>query len=175
MVLQDPVTGSKICLIEEKFLPGSLNDSRIFQMFTYKPKDKGQESTERDEGTPVYRYAVVHENTWNIGNEWGKQYNSYLYENNQLQELPIFSAFRETWHWEWDSKVNVFKGDQVLEANGNLEECDVVAKFGTLGSNWRDRATDDTNRYAIEMAKGMDPILNLCLAIICNAMMDEEI
>lgn len=174
MFLLDATTGAKICMLQEKFIGNSINDKRTFQIFTYKPKDPGQTSTETDDGTPVYRYAVVHEKAWNTGNNWGDQYNAYFYVNNEQKEPPLFSAFRETWRWEWDSKVNVFKGDQVLEKEGKLEECEVVAKFGMFDKSWWDNITDDNNRYGIEMTKDMDPILNVSLAIICDAMKDKE-
>ena len=31
----------------------------IAQVYTYKPNQEGQESTEDDSGTPVYRFAMV--------------------------------------------------------------------------------------------------------------------
>merc|ERR1712232_1412040 len=110
----------------EKFIGESLNDAKTFQIFTYKPRDDGQESTETDDGVPVYRYAVVHEKAWNTGNNWGSQYNMYYYVKNEQQEQPLFVAFRETWRWDWDSKVNVFKGDQVNKSGGKLDECEIV-------------------------------------------------
>jgi len=173
MILLDATTDAKICMIQEKMIGDSINDFKSFQIYTYKPKDKGQESTETDDGTPVYRYAVVHQKAWAVGNNWGDQYNAYLYDNNTQKEPPLFSAFRETWHWSWDSKVNVFKGDQVLEKSGKLGECDIVAKFGMFDRNWWDNVTDDNNVYGIEMTKDIDPILNVCLAIICDAMKDK--
>mmetsp|Transcript_53959 Transcript_53959/g.107410 ORF Transcript_53959/g.107410 Transcript_53959/m.107410 type:complete len:254 (+) Transcript_53959:62-823(+) len=172
MILLD-ASGNKICMIQEKIIGSSINDAQSFQIFTYKPKDRGQESTEKDDGTPVYRYAVVHQKVWNTGNNFGDQYNAYLYDNNEQKEPPLFSAFRETWRWEWDSKVNVFKGDQVVAKNGNLEECEIVAKFGMFDKNWWDNVVDDNSLYGIEMTKDLDPILNVCLAIICDAMKDK--
>lgn len=164
----------KICMIQEKIIGESLNDRRSFQIFTYKPKDEGQESTETDDDVPVYRYAVVHEKAWQTGNNWGDQYNCYLYANNEQKEPPLFSAFRETWQWSWDSKVNVFKGDQVVKTNGNLAECEIVSKFGMFEKSWWDNLADGNNRYGIEMTTGCDPILHACLAVICDAMKDQE-
>lgn len=174
MIFLDPATGEKMCMLQHKFLGESLNDKRTFQIFTYKPKDKGQESTETDDGVPVYRYAVVHEKAWQTGNNWGDQYNMYMYANNEQKEPPLFSAFRETWHWSWDSKINIFKGDQVLEKNGDLENCDMVAKFGMFAKGWFDNVGDNNNRYGIEMTAGMDPILQCALAVICDAMKAKE-
>jgi uncharacterized protein YxjI len=172
MILLDPDTDAKICMIQEKVIGESLNDRRTFQIFTYKQKDEGQTSTETDDGTAVYRYAVVHQKLWAVGNNWGDQYNMYNYVNNEQTEPPLFAAFRETWRWEWDSKVNVFKGDQIEKTSGQLEECDIVAKFGMFDKNWWDN-TSMNNRYGIEMSKDMDPILQICMAIICDAMKDD--
>lgn len=174
MVFLDPTTGEKMCMLQSKFIGESLNDKHTFQIFTYKPKDEGQESTETDEGIPVYRYAVVHQKAWQTGNNWGDQYNMYLYVKNEQKEPPLFSAFRETWHWSWDSKVNVFKGDQVLAKKGELKDCDIVAKFGMFAKGWFDNLSDSNNCYGLEMTAGLDPILQTALAVICDAMKDKE-
>jgi len=170
MHLLEPGTKNKICMIQEKILGESINDlGGSMQIFTYTPKDEGQTSTETDDGVPVYRYAVVHNKAWQTGNNWGDQYNMYYYDNNEQKEPPLFVAFRETWHWSWDSKVNVFKGDQVQKTNGKLDECDIVAKFGMFDKDWWDNVTDGNNRYGVEMAKDVDPILMMCMAVICDA------
>lgn len=173
MILLDPDTDAKICMIQEKILGDSMNDLKTFQIFTYKQKDEGQESTETDDGQPVYRYAVVHQKAWQTGNNWGDQYNMYYYDKNEKKEPPLFVAFRETWRWDWDSKVNVFKGDQVEQTKGDLEQCEIVAKFGMFDKNWWDNMSDN-NRYGVEMTKDMDPILQCCMAIICDAMKDQD-
>merc|ERR1711971_1134037 len=174
MVFLDPNTGEKICLLQKKYIGESLNDASTFQIFTYKPKDEGQESTETDDGQPVYRYAVVHFKHWQTGNNWGNQYDMHMYTKNERNATPLFSAYRETWRWSWDSKINVFKGDQVLEKNGKLDECDIVAKFGMFDKGWFDNIGDNNNLYGVEMTKGMDPILQVALAVICDAMKEEQ-
>ena len=172
MVLLDPDTGAKICFIQQHFLGNSMNDKRSFQIFTYTPKDVGQESTEQEDGVPVYKYGVVHEKAWAVGNNFGDQYNLYLYLNNEQTEPPLFVAFRETWRWSWDSKVNVFKGDQVMKTDGKLDQCEMVSKFGMFDKTWWEN-TDGNNRYGIEMTKNVDPVLQVCLAVICDAMQDK--
>lgn len=174
MVFLDPKTDKKICMLQKKIVPDSLNDKHTFQIFTYKPKDEGQASTETDDGEPVYRYAKVVEKAWQTGNNWGDQYNMYMYTNNEMCEKPLFSAFRETWRFHWDSKINVFKGDQVEEKRGKLTECDLVSKFGMFSKGWFDNVATGNNRYGIEMTKGMDPILQVAMAVICDAMKDQE-
>merc|ERR1719498_1509619 len=140
MVFLDPKTDAKICMIQQKMIGESLNDKKTFQIFTYQPKDKDQESTETDDGVKVYRYAVVHQKAWQTGNNWGDQYNMYMYKGNEQAETPLFTAFRETWRWQWDSKVNVFKGDQVEKNKGDLEKCEIVSKFGMFDKSWWDNA-----------------------------------
>lgn len=174
MILLDPDTDAKVCMIQQKMIGDSINDKKSFQIFTYKPKDAGQASTETDDGTPVYRYAVVHQKAWTTGNNWGDQYNMYYYVKNEQKEPPLFAAYRETWRWDWDSKVNVFKGDQVSQTGGKLDQCDVVAKFGMFAKGWWDNIVDDNNRYGIEMTKDVDPVLQICMAIICDAMKDKD-
>jgi len=174
LILLDPKTGDKVCMLQKKFLGESLNDKHTFQVFTYEPKDQGQESTETDDGVKVYRYAVVHQKAWQTGNNWGDQYNMYMYKNNKQAETPLFTAFRETWRWQWDSKVNVFKGDQVAATNGELEQCDVCAKFGMFDKGWFNNTTDSNNLYGLEMTKDMDPVLQVSFAIIIDAMKDSE-
>jgi len=174
MHILDPTTKQKICMIQEKFIGDSLNDLDSMQIFTYTPKDAGQKSTESDNGVPVYRFAVVHHKAWQTGNNWGDQYNMYYYVDNEKKETPLFAAFRETWRWSWDSKVNVFKGDQVEKTNGKLDECEIVAKFGMFDKSWFDNIGDGNNRYGLEMTTGLDPILLMCLAVICDAMKEKQ-
>merc|ERR1712046_145331 len=138
---------------------GSLNDKKTFQIFTYTPKEKDQKSTEKDDGQEVYRYAVVHQKVWPVGNNFGDQYSMYMYVNNEQKETPLFTAFRETWRWSWDQKVNVFKGDQVEKTKGKLDDCDLVSKFGVFDKDWWDN-TASNNRYGIEMAKNVHPVLH---------------
>lgn len=174
MLLKSPKGDENMCMIQEKLIDEELNSTMTFQIFTYKPNTEGQESTEKQDGVPVYRYASVVKVFWQVGNNWGDQYNCYLYNGNERNEIPLFSAYRETWRWSWDSKVNVFKGDQIKETDGNLEKCDVVAKFGMFEKSWWDNVTEDNNVYGIEMSPHVDPILLVCFAIICDAMKDKE-
>jgi len=174
MILKSPKGDENMCMIQEKMIDESLNESKTFQIFTYKPNKEGQESTEKDDGVPVYRYATVANIIWNVGNNFGDQYNCYLYEDNDRSETPLFSAYRETWRWDWDSKVNVFKGDQVKKTNGDLEQCDICAKFGMFSKDWWDNAFEDNNLYGIETAPHVDPILLVSVAIICDAIKDKK-
>jgi len=174
MLMKSPKGDENICMIQEKLEDESFNESMTFQIFTYKPNTEGQESTEKQNGVPVYRYASVVSVLWNRGDNWGDQYNCYLYNGNERNEMPLFSAYRETWRWSWDSKVNVFKGDQIKETDGNLEKCDVVAKFGMFEKSWWANITADNNVYGIEMSPHVDPILLVCFAIICDAIKDKK-
>jgi len=167
--LFDPKTGARICMLQEKVIGNSINDRCTFQIYTYEAKDEEQSWTETDDGVPVYRYAVIHQTDWKFGRDClGDQYDVHLYLNNMRKHPPLFSAFRETWHWEWDSKVYVFKGDQVDRTNGALDKCEIVSKFGVFDESWWGDATG-LNRYGIEMATGCDPVLHACLAIACDA------
>lgn len=174
MILLAPDSGEKMCMIQEKMLDEKLNDKFTFQIFTYKPNQVSQESTEKDDGVAVYRYASIVQVHWQTGNNWGDQYNLHLYDGNDRKEPALFSAFRETWRWQWDSKVNVFKGDQVKEKDGKLEDCEMVAKFGMFNKDWWANLTDDNNVYGIEMSPHVDPILLVCLCICSDAMQAKE-
>merc|ERR1712232_915341 len=110
------------------------------------------------------------------GNNFGSQYNMYNYDSktNEQEELALFAAFKETWRFQWDSKINVFKGDQVEKTHGKLDQCDMVAKFGMFDKDWYDNVGDGNNRWGIEITKDADPILHICMAIICDAIGDKE-
>lgn len=139
--------GNKICYMQKKLL--SLRST--FQVYTYQPNKAGQESTETQDGTPVYRFAKIEKALMSMMGEYAFQ----LYDGNEEGEV-ILKA-RETSLLKLALKITKKSDDQQVGQVGQTSLFQV----------------DDANKYAVEVCAGMDMMSAICLAIAVEKMREE--
>merc|ERR1712146_96321 len=75
--------GEKVAMVQRKLL--ALKST--FQVYTHKPNQEGQESTEDDSGTPVYRFAMVEKQLMSLTPEFCWK----LYKGNENPETVLLA------------------------------------------------------------------------------------
>eukprot|EP00931_Biecheleriopsis_adriatica_P094412 TRINITY_DN68066_c0_g1_i1.p1 TRINITY_DN68066_c0_g1~~TRINITY_DN68066_c0_g1_i1.p1 ORF type:complete len:247 (+),score=49.60 TRINITY_DN68066_c0_g1_i1:89-742(+) len=146
MVILDP-QGNKLCVIQKKLL----DIRETYQIFRYTPNKEGQESTEQDDGTPIYRFAVIEKDIVALT----PSFTYYLYQGN-------------------DDKVQMLHGSSVLMS---LKFKMPIKKDEKLVANVGATSLfqfDVANTYAIEVGPGMDALGVICFAVACDEMRDKK-
>jgi len=145
--------GEKVAMVQKKIL--SLRPT--FQVYTYKPNTEGQESTEDDSGTPVYRFAMVEKQLLALTPEFCWK----LYKGNEDPETKLLAKVQMSLggmaRFTMDIKVPG-EGGTVLGTCGQSSMIQLQGK----------------NTYIIEVAKGMDLLGMLCLAVAVDDMREEK-
>eukprot|EP00928_Gymnodinium_smaydae_P083917 TRINITY_DN67165_c0_g1_i1.p1 TRINITY_DN67165_c0_g1~~TRINITY_DN67165_c0_g1_i1.p1 ORF type:complete len:218 (-),score=48.20 TRINITY_DN67165_c0_g1_i1:181-834(-) len=146
MVIHDP-QGNKLCVIQKKLL----DIRETYQIFRYTPNQEGQESTEQDDGTDIYRFAVIEKDIVALT----PSFTYYLYKGN-------------------DEKVQVLHGSSVLMSftfkMPIKKDEKLVANVGATSLF----QFPDANTYAVEVGPGMDALGVICFAVVCDEMREQN-
>mmetsp|Transcript_147751 Transcript_147751/g.275307 ORF Transcript_147751/g.275307 Transcript_147751/m.275307 type:complete len:218 (-) Transcript_147751:125-778(-) len=146
MVIQDP-TGKKVCVIQKKLM-----DIRsTFQIFRYTPNQEGQESTETDDGTPIYRFAVIEKDIMALT----PSFTYYLYQGNDNKVQVLHGS----------TKLMSFKFQMPIKKDEQL-----VANVGATSLFQFDAA----NTYAVEVGPGMDALGVICFAVAADEIRQDD-
>ena len=147
-------SGEKVAMLQRKLLALPAT----FVIYSYKPNAEGQESTETDDGTPVYRFAQVTRALMSLTPEFYYK----LYQGNDPEESSRLVA-----------KVQMslagftkFKMDIKVPGEGGTV-------LGTCGQSSMLQA-ESGSTYNLEVAKGMDLLGMLCLAVAVDDMKDDK-
>lgn len=146
MVVLHP-DGEKVCVIQKKLM----DIRETFQIFRYKPNKEGQESTETDDGTPIYRFAVIEKDMVAVT----PSFTYYLYQGN-------------------DDKVQMLHGSGeffTLKFKMPIKQDDkIVASVGQTSLF----QLDEANTYDVEVGSGMDALGVICFAVACDEMRKKK-
>lgn len=153
MVITDH-EGNKVAMLQQKLL--SLR--KTFVVYTYKPNCEGQESTEDDAGTPVYRFAQVEKALLALTPEFYWK----LYKGNEPEESSKLLAKVQM----SIAGLTKFKMDIKVPGEGGTV-------LGTCGQSSMIQL-EQMSTYVLEVAKGMDLLGMLCLAVAVDDMKDDQ-
>jgi len=151
MVFLDPA-GNKIAMLQKKLL----SVRSTFQLYSYSPNFEGQESTETEGGTPVYRYAHIEDVIMSaLGEAHLKKYET---SNDEAALVPYLTG-----------KVQLsFKFKVRVHKYGEKEA--TVAKIGQTAFFQFEGAST----YAIECCAGIDQVALLAFAIALEKIKEEK-
>jgi hypothetical protein len=162
MVLKN-MEGEKVCVVQKKLLNVRTN----FQIFRYKPNQAGQESTETDDGVPIYRFAIVEQRSG------GKKpsFSYYLYKGNEEKEelLRAVAAPFVSQHIPFSSH------SKAAQQSSKTYTMDVTAKqtlVGTVGQTAMLQVRGGT--YAIEAGPQMDALGLICLSVFVDDVREKD-
>lgn len=148
MVIYDP-SGKALCMLQKKLLSWT----PCYQVYTYKPNFKGQESTETDDKTPVYRFAIIDTKFFSCP----QQYTYSLYATSNDEPVQLWSAVEVCPSWRFQMVIDSAAGVSIAKVGQTT-----LLQF------------DAANEYAVEVAVGVDPLGMLCLAIAGEQIRDAR-
>lgn len=134
MVITD-AAGNKVAVMQKKIL--AIRET--FQIYTYKPNVEGQESTETDEGMPVFRFAMVEKQLLGFTPEFCWK----LYKGNDDLETVLLAKVEMSIGGMTQYKMNIKvpgDGNPILGSVGQSSMIQLI----------------DMNTYILQVVKGMD-------------------
>ena len=133
-----------------------LNVRKNFQIFRCKPNQAGQESTETDDGVPVYRFAIVKQ----ISGGSKPSFSYYLYKGDEEKKELLHAV----------AAPFMFPSPYTM---------DVTAKqtlVGTVGQTAMFQVSDKNKDdiYAIEAGPQMDALGLICLSVAVDDVREKD-
>ena len=151
MVLKD-ANGNKVAMLQKKILAVR----KTFQLYTYKPNFEGQESTETEGGTPVYRYAHIEDVILSaLGEAHLKKYET---SNDEAALVPYLTGKVQL---SFKFKVRVHKYGDPLATVANIGQSSFF--------QW-----EGANSYVIDCCAGIDSIALIAFAIALEKIKEEK-
>lgn len=145
MIIED-LEGNKKVVIQKKMM----EVRETFQIYRYTPNCQGQESTETDDGVPIYRFAVVEKDLVALL----PKYTYYLYKNNDkgpaIMRGEVQMAVKYT--------MTLKKGD----GSDNLV-------IGAVGQKTM-LQFEGANEYVLEVGEGTDVLGTICFSVAIDQM-----
>lgn len=166
MVLQN-MEGEKVCVVQKKLLNVRTN----FQIFRYKPNQAGQESTETDDGVPIYRFAIVEQRSG--GSKPSFSY--YLYKGNEEKE-ELLHAVAAPWMSPGFGKADV-SAPYTMDVTAKQTLVGTVGQTAMVQVSDKNTATKEANShdiYAIEAGPQMDALGLICLSVAVDDQREKD-
>ena len=149
MIIMDP-QGNRLCMLQRQIM--ALRST--FQVYSYQPNQEGQESTETVDNVPVYRFAMIEKQI----SDFVGQYCYKLYKGNDNEETVVICAAQMA----FQLTLKMYrKGDEAKKPLATVGQTEAL-QF------------DSANEYALSVAKGMDLLAMLCLAVAVDDIQKDD-